>query len=232
MAPPVVVLATQNAKKGKELAELAAGRFLVRTLKDVGLADIAIHETGETFQENARIKAETVLAALPEALRRETFAVIADDSGILVDALKGKPGVRSARFAADAGTGEGDEANNTLLLLLLEAVPEPRTARFASAVCALVVDTGEVVEAWGTVEGAIARDLLGSGGFGYDPLFLPTDVPGKRMAELSAADKHAISHRGRAMRALLARLEAATPRSRSAEPFVFRRAHRAPRAPR
>lgn len=231
MAPPVIVLATQNAKKGKELAELAAGRFLVRTLGDVGLADIAIHETGETFQENARIKAETVLAALPEAQRRETFAVIADDSGILVDALKSKPGVRSARFAADHGTGEGDDANNTLLLLLLEAVPDPmRTARFASAVCAVVVATGQVFEAWGTVEGFIARDLLGSGGFGYDPLFLPRDVPGKRMAELSAAEKHAISHRGRAMRDLLARLEVAAPRrlpgALPAEPFVFRRARR------
>lgn len=230
MAPPVVILATQNPKKGKELLELAAGRFLVRTLRDVGLEDIVIHETGTTFQENALIKAEEVLRALPERLRRETFAVIADDSGILVDALGDKPGVRSARFAADHGTGEGDDANNRLLLLLLEAVPEPmRGARFASAVCALVVETGQILEAWGTVEGAIARDLQGSGGFGYDPLFLPREAPGKRMAELSAEEKHAISHRGRAMRDLLARLEAAeaaAPRGVPAETSVFRRARR------
>lgn len=218
MAPLVVILATQNAKKGKELAELAAGRFLVKTLRDVGLEDIVIHETGLTFQENARIKADTVLEALSEGARAETFAIVADDSGILVDALcppggrpfvDGKPGVRSARFAADHGTGEGDAANNALLLSLLEPVPDAsRTARFASAVCARVVGTGALHEAWGTVEGHVARDLLGSGGFGYDPLFLPVETPGRRMAELSPEEKHRISHRGRAMRELLARITA------------------------
>jgi XTP/dITP diphosphohydrolase len=227
MAAPTILLATQNAKKGKELRELAQGRFLVRTLDDVGLGDIVIHETADTFAGNARIKCDTVLQALPENVRRETFAVVADDSGIIVDVLDGKPGVRSARFAEDHGTGKGDDANNALLLVLLEAVPdEMRTARFGSAVCAVVVDGGHVVEAWGTVEGRIARDLVGGGGFGYDPLFLPDEAPGRRMAELSADEKHAISHRGRAMRELLARLEAHAPRSSSASaaPFVFRRA--------
>lgn len=225
MAAPVVVLATQNAKKGKELAELASGRFLVRTLKDLGLHDLVIHETGATFAENARIKAEAVLAALSPAQRAETFAVIADDSGIIVDALEGKPGVRSARFAADHGTGEGDDANNALLLLLLAPVPDVmRTGRFACALCAIVVENGNVLESWGTVEGRIARDLLGAGGFGYDPLFLPVEAPGKRMAELTAEEKHSISHRGRATRALFERLAELAPRRALAESFVFKRA--------
>jgi XTP/dITP diphosphohydrolase len=221
MDGPVLLLATQNAKKGQELAALAAGHFVVRTLKDVGLGALEIEEHGATFEDNARIKADAVLAALPASAREETFAILADDSGIIVDALgapgdrrdrEGKPGVRSARFAADHGTGEGDEANNALLLLLLEAVPEGmRTARFACAVCAIIVGSGEVLTAFGTVEGAIARDLLGSGGFGYDPLFLPVEAPGKRMAELDAADKHAISHRGRAMRALLQQIQGRLP---------------------
>jgi XTP/dITP diphosphohydrolase len=203
-----LVLATQNAKKGKELAELVHGKYLVRTLADVGLASLAIDESADSFPGNARIKVDAVLAALPEGVRRETFAVLGDDSGLAVDMLDGKPGVRSARFAFDHGTGAGDDANNALLLLLLEAVPvEMRTARFVSAVCAVLVETRAHLDAFGTVEGRIARDLVGSGGFGYDPLFLPDEAPGRRMAELSSDEKHAISHRGRAMRALLAKLD-------------------------
>jgi XTP/dITP diphosphohydrolase len=115
--------------------------------------------------------------------------------------------VRSARFAIDAGIGHGDAANNALLLLLLDVVPEARrTARFVSHVTARLPD-GRFVEARGTVEGHIARDELGGGGFGYDPLFVPVERAPKRMAELSSDEKHAISHRGRAMRALLAELE-------------------------
>jgi XTP/dITP diphosphohydrolase len=91
---------------------------------------------------------------------------------------------------------------------MLDAVPEGmRGARFVSAVCAVLVNDGRVIEASGSVEGTIARDLRGDGGFGYDPLFRPTDAPGRRMAELTADGKHAISHRGRAMRALLETLE-------------------------
>ena len=203
----LIVLATQNAKKGRELDELARGRFAVRTLKDVGLEALHIDETGTTFAANARIKVDAVVAALSPEERARTYAVIGDDSGLMVDAIGGRPGVRSARFAADAGTGSGDDANNKLLLVMMAAVPEPmRAARFASAVCARVVASGAVHEAFGTVEGRIARDLSGAGGFGYDPLFLCDDVPGKRMAELSADEKHAISHRGRAMRALLEKL--------------------------
>ena len=228
-----LVLATQNAKKRKELEELARGAFLVRTLADVGLAGLVVDETGATFADNARLKADAVAAALPPFARNETFAVVADDSGIAVDALDGKPGVHSARFAADAGVlflgdnastpkaraallSEGrdnaDAANNALLLLLLEAVPDAmRGARFVSHVCAVVLDTGAHVVADGAVAGTVARDLRGAGGFGYDPLFCPVEAPGRRMAELTPDEKHAISHRGRAMRALLAK-------------FVFQRA--------
>lgn len=203
----VVLLATQNAKKGRELEELARGRFAVRTLADVGLAGLAIDESGTTFAANARIKVDAVIAALSAGQRAGIFAALGDDSGLVVDALGGRPGVRSARFALDAGTGQGDADNNALLLLMLAAVPGPmRAARFVSAVCAVVLETGAVHEASGVVNGRIAADLSGEGGFGYDPLFLCDDMPGRRMAELSTDEKHAISHRGRAMRALLAKL--------------------------
>jgi XTP/dITP diphosphohydrolase len=198
----LLVLATGNAKKGKELRELAAGRFDVATLADVGLAGLDIVEDGLTFAANAQIKCDAVWAALPP--RDDVFAVLADDSGLIVDALDGKPGVRSARFAIDHGTGAGDAANNALLLLLLAPVPdERRTARFAAAIHARTKD-GRVVTSYGTVEGRIARDERGAGGFGYDPLFVPLAVAdGRRMSELSADEKHAISHRGKAMRDVL-----------------------------
>jgi XTP/dITP diphosphohydrolase len=200
----VLLLATGNAKKGKELAELASGRFEVKTLKDVGLDALEIVEDADTFAGNARKKVDAVSAELTPAQRAELHALLADDSGIVVDAIDGKPGVRSARFAADHGTGDGDAANNALLLTLLEAVPhERRTARFASHVHALVLASGAREDAFGTVEGHIARELKGEGGFGYDPMFLPVEAPGRSMAELSSNEKHAISHRGRAMRVLL-----------------------------
>ncbi|HEY4223120.1 MAG TPA: non-canonical purine NTP pyrophosphatase [Myxococcota bacterium] len=207
----MLVLATQNKKKRQELEQLTAGRYAVRTLDELGLADLVIDESAATFAGNARIKAEAVLAALSAQQRADTFAVLADDSGISVDALDGKPGVRSARFAADHGVSflgpTADAANNALLLTLLQIVPPAkRTARFASAVCAVVVATGQVLEAFGTVEGSIACDLVGAGGFGYDPLFVPDEAPGKRMAELNSDEKNAISHRGRAMRALFTKL--------------------------
>ncbi len=209
-----LVLATQNAKKGKELDELARGEFAVRTLQDVGLADLVIVEDAPTFEGNARKKVDAVYDALTPAQRDETYAILGDDSGLVVDALGradigGRPGVRSARFAEDAGTGHGDEANNALLLTMLSAVPDDqRAARFVSCVCARLVATGKVLEARGAVEGRIARDLVGVGGFGYDPLFICSDEPatGIRMADLTTDQKHAISHRGRAMRVLLKNL--------------------------
>ena len=206
-AKPVLVLATGNQKKLRELTELAQGAFAVRSLRDYGLADLVIDETGDTFSENARIKANAVWNALhAQGALVDVAAVIADDSGIVVDALDGKPGVRSARFATDHGTGSGDDANNRLLLLLLAPVSdERRTARFVAHVAARVPD-GRMLDAEGTMEGHVAHDLEGAGGFGYDPLFIAAERAPRRMAELSPDDKNAISHRGRAMRALLSRL--------------------------
>lgn len=202
-----LVLATQNAKKRKELEALTEGTFRVLTLDDVGLSDLDIVEDADTFQGNARIKAEAVLAALgARGALGDVAAVLADDSGLCVDALGGAPGVRSARFAKDHDAGEGDEANNALLLARLgDVADEQRAARFVCAICVKLPD-GRVLEAEGAVEGKIARDERGAGGFGYDPLFCPEEAPGKRMAELSPEEKHAISHRGRATREALGKL--------------------------
>ena len=202
-----LVLATGNAKKRKELERLAGDRFLVRTLHDVGLAHLEIDESALTFAGNARIKAVAVWDALvAQRAVDDVRAVLADDSGLMVDALAGLPGVRSARFASDHHAGSGDDDNNTLLLAKLAGIADAqRTARFASHVCARLHD-GTFLDEEGTVEGRIAHDRVGSGGFGYDPLFVPLEGGGRRMAELSADEKDAISHRGRAMRAILHRL--------------------------
>ncbi len=218
-AARVLVLATQNEKKRRELEEIAGERYRVRNLRDLGLDALEIEEDADTFAGNARKKAEAVLAALRErTLLDDVVAVLADDSGLVVDALGGAPGVRSARYAKDHGRAGGDEDNNDLLLEALAEVPdERRTARFACAICVLLPErAGErrALSAFGTVEGRIAHARRGEGGFGYDPLFLPDERPGQHMAELSAADKHAISHRGRAVRDALARLDAMTRRSR------------------
>lgn len=205
---PALVLATQNEKKRRELEALAGTRYRVRTLTDVGLDGIEIVEDADTFAGNARKKAEAVLAALREAGKLEgVLAVLADDSGLIVDALGGAPGVRSARYAKDHGREGGDEANNDLLLEALAEVPdERRAARFACAISVLL-EGGRELSSFGTVEGRIARARRGDGGFGYDPLFLPDERPGQHMAELSAEDKHRISHRGRAMREALRLLD-------------------------
>lgn len=224
---PTLVLATGNAKKGKELQELTADSFEVLISKQVAFftgADVV--EDAPDFAGNAWKKAQALVNELsPDALGHRNVAapgidwIVADDSGLIVDALGGLPGVRSARFAGDhdhAPVGPSgallstDDANNDLLLHKLAGVDDDqRTARFFSCVVAHHVPSGRRHEASGTVSGRIARALLGSGGFGYDPLFVvddeqaPDGVRGRRMAELSSAEKHAISHRGRAMRALL-----------------------------
>ena len=189
-----------------------------------------IVEDASTFEGNAKKKVDAVFAALSAPQRAETYAILGDDSGLVVDALGcvdigGRPGVRSARFAEDAGlthlAATTDGANNALLLAMLHAVPdEQRAARFVSFVCARIDDAAKprYLKARGTVEGRIARDLIGAGGFGYDPLFVCSDEPatGMRMAELTAEQKHAISHRGRAMRVLLKNLAVQFPPSSSA----------------
>ncbi|MDF1543083.1 MAG: RdgB/HAM1 family non-canonical purine NTP pyrophosphatase [Anaerosomatales bacterium] len=149
-------------------------------------------ETGETFEENARIKAYAA---------RELYGLpaLADDSGLEVDALDGEPGVYSSRYAGPCAT---DAENNARLLRALGDTPRVRReARFRSVIV-LVRDDGSEVVAEGACEGVIGTAPRGEGGFGYDPLFWPDAAPGRTMAELSMAEKNAISHRGAALRAM------------------------------
>jgi XTP/dITP diphosphohydrolase len=148
-------------------------------------------ETGATFEENALAKAR-------DAYRATGFATVADDSGLEVDALNGMPGVLSARWSGRHGD---DAANTALLLAQLGDVPDGRRgAAFVSA-CALVSESGEVVVR-GVWPGSIVREPRGDGGFGYDPVFLPSGS-GRTAAELSPEEKDAVSHRGRALAALV-----------------------------
>ncbi|NTU70619.1 MAG: RdgB/HAM1 family non-canonical purine NTP pyrophosphatase [Coriobacteriia bacterium] len=153
-------------------------------------------EDGETFTDNARIKAFA-------ARERFAFAALADDSGLEVDALDGAPGVYSSRFAGPCAT---DAENNSRLLLALQDVPQlERTARFRCTIVLLAEDGTETV-ATGTCEGSIGFEGRGEHGFGYDPLFLPDAAPGRTMAQLTLSEKNAISHRGAALRDLRAQL--------------------------
>ena len=196
----ILVAATANPGKLRELAALLAdSEFTLRSLADFAAAP-AVNESGETFVANARLKAHAAAA-------HTGSPALADDSGLEVDALGGLPGVRSARFAADAGAGSGDAANLALLLSRLRGVPEAaRTARFRCAVVVARPDGAELI-ADGTCEGRIAEAPRGSGGFGYDPVFLAPSL-GRTFAELSAAEKDRVSHRARAIAALRPRLAA------------------------
>ena len=184
-----LVLATRNEHKAREFAALLKPHEIVALPADVELPP----ETGDTFAANALGKARAAVAATG-------LPAIADDSGIEAAALGGRPGVRSARYA---GEHASDEEN---LAKLLREAPAGSALAY---VCALAhVDAGgseHVVE--GRCTGTLAATPRGDGGFGYDPAFLPDDIPdGRTMAELTAQQKDAISHRGRAARALLAHL--------------------------
>ena len=183
-----LVLSTRNPHKVRELQPLLAPHELDPLPQDVELPP----ETGETFAENALVKAR----AAHDATKRPA---VADDSGIAAEALNGAPGVRSARYAGEDAT---DQEN--LDKLLREAPAGSRVAY----VCALAyVDdaTEHVVEA--RCEGTLAAEPRGTNGFGYDPAFVPVEHPDRTMAELEPPEKDAISHRGRAARALLAVLD-------------------------
>lgn len=192
---PVLVLATGNFGKVKELRAMLGGRFDVRSMREMG-AEMDVEETGETFEENALLKAEALM-------RATGCAALADDSGLMVDALGGRPGVYSARYC---GVHGDDEANNQLLLKELQDVPEPRTARYAAAV-ALCRPGHEPLVTYGTCEGEILREYRGEGGFGYDPLFFSDDLQ-MTLAEAAPEAKNAISHRACAVEKLLKLLEA------------------------
>jgi XTP/dITP diphosphohydrolase len=188
-----IVLASNNAKKAQEMRSLRPEGFDVITADNANL--LMPEETGETFEENALIKAR-------EAARQSGHLSVADDSGIEINALGGRPGVRSARFAADHGLVPSDEENNRLTLEKMSSVPcEQRTARFVSAVAVVSPDGNEVVVC-GTVEGRIVTEPRGLNGFGYDPLFVPNGLD-RTMAELSDEEKNAISHRSRAFESAL-----------------------------
>jgi len=191
-----VVLATGNPGKLRELQSFLAGRDIdLVTRAELGIDSAA--ETGLTFVENAILKARHAAAC-------SGLAAIADDSGIEVDALGGRPGVHSARYAG----GAGDGANNSRLLAELAAVPrEKRTARFR---CVLVLmlsaqDASPLI-CDGVWEGHIAEAAAGDNGFGYDPLFLVGDL-GLTAAQLSQELKNQLSHRGQALRKLVAAID-------------------------
>ena len=188
-----IVLASRNQKKIKELKTLLSESFSeveIFSLDDVGIHG-EIEEDGNTFEENALIKARS--AAHPD------YIVAADDSGLEVDALEGAPGVYSARYC---GYHASDEENNEKLLRELGDTPmEKRTARYVCAIAA-ILPNGEEWVSRSTCEGYIGFELNGTEGFGYDPMFYPL---GYRVTfgQVPAEEKHTISHRGKAVRALV-----------------------------
>jgi XTP/dITP diphosphohydrolase len=221
--PLPLVLATRNVDKAREIIEILVEHsglplvayaidvddvtigFLIEHPERVATAVSAltgprvapdVDETGTTLEANARIKATALAGALG-------LAAIADDTGLEVDALDGAPGVYAARYAGPDATYAD---NVSKLLRELEGVyPALRTARFATVAIAGWPDGREVV-ARGEVEGVIAAAPAGENGFGYDPVFVPVEGDGRTFAQMSAAEKHALSHRGRAFKALAAAL--------------------------
>lgn len=182
------ILASNNSGKLKEMRALLAGVGAeVVSQSEAGLA-LEAEETGVTFEENALIKARAACEALGEA-------AIADDSGLVVDALGGAPGVYSARYG-----GEDCESDADRVALLLRNLTgeERRTARFVSCI-ACVFPNGDLLTARGECEGEIGFEPQGTGGFGYDPVFVFPET-GKTMAELMPEEKNAVSHRGAALR--------------------------------
>jgi len=214
-----LVLATRNADKAREIVEIFVAlsdaplvaysvdgiAFVVDGPEQIAASVAAlptlaeapdVEETGSTLEENARIKAR----ALADAFG---MLAVADDTGLEVDALQGAPGVYSARYAGE----DASYADNVAKLLAeLEGVyPTLRTARFATVAIARDPDGHEVV-ARGEIDGLIAAAPRGEGGFGYDPVFVPTEGDGRTFAQMSAADKHALSYRGRAFASLVVAL--------------------------
>jgi XTP/dITP diphosphohydrolase len=191
--PLRLVLASANPDKVKEIsAILSAALPVVLVPRPAGAPDVV--EDGETLLDNARLKARALV-------RATGTAAVADDTGLEVDALGGAPGVYSARYAGDDATYAD---NVTKLLCALAARADgggARRARFRTVALAAFPD-GTEVWAEGTVEGSIATASRGGNGFGYDPVFVPDDAGGRTFAEMPADEKDAVSHRGRAFRAL------------------------------
>ncbi len=184
-----IVIATHNKGKLREIEEILAGHEIL-SADEAGFTE-EVEETGTTFSENARLKAEAVCHATG-------LPALADDSGLCVEALGGAPGVYSARYS-----GGGSAENRKKLLKSLHGV-QNRRAYFACAVCLMFPD-GRVLTAEGRTFGVITEEERGTGGFGYDSLFLSDDL-GVTFAEAGEEAKNAVSHRGRALRALAERL--------------------------
>jgi XTP/dITP diphosphohydrolase len=187
-----VVLASANPDKVVEIREILQSIDLIPRPADVP----DVEETGDTLEDNARLKA----MALVEATG---LAAVADDTGLEVDRLDGAPGVRSARYA---GESAGYQQNVDKLLHALAGVDATdRTARFRTVALLRFPDGSEVI-AEGSVEGRIIEQARGSAGFGYDPVFVPDEGDGRTFAEMESGEKHSISHRGRAFRSLQAKV--------------------------
>ena len=184
-----LLLATGNAHKVEEVRAILGPDWTV-TARDPG-----VEETGTTFEENALIKARA-LAGAPDA---DGGPAVADDSGIEVDALDGRPGIHSGRWT------DPEDWVPRVLRSLADAPPEDRGCRYVCVAAAVWPDGTELVVR-GTVEGRIAGAPRGEGGFGYDPIMVPSEGDGRTFAEMSEAEKHALSHRGRAFRELAAKL--------------------------
>jgi len=183
-----LIIATSNTGKVGEFQQMLGSDWKIRTLADFpNLAEVV--EDGQTFEENARKKAQEISTQLPGH-------VLADDSGLEVDALDGAPGIYSARYA---GSEKDDSANNRKLLNALDGIPESR--RGAQFHCVLALAENGVIRASfeGILRGRILTGPRGKNGFGYDPLFLPNGLD-RTTAEMSPEEKHLISHRGKAMR--------------------------------
>jgi XTP/dITP diphosphohydrolase len=204
-----LVCASANPDKVAEIAAVLQAAGVELLPRPAAVADV--EEDGDTLEANARLKAAAVVAAAGGR------AAVADDTGLEVDALGGRPGVHTGRFAlddlaADAGPQALYDANVDKLLRLLAAAgatrPADRTARFRTVALVRWPD-GRELAVEGVVEGWIAEGRRGVGGFGYDPVFVPAEGDGRTFAEMAAVEKHRLSHRGRALRALAERL--ATP---------------------
>ncbi len=195
-----VVLATANPDKAREIADALGGLGLDLVPRPESVPEV--EETGATLAENARLKAE--------ALRDATgLPALADDTGLEVDALGGAPGVHSARYAGEHASYADNVAK--LIAEMTAARRNARTARFRTVLVLADPDGTEVVVD-GVAEGVISDTARGRGGFGYDPVFVPAGGGGRTFAELTLSEKQVLSHRGRALRALAARLrEAAAP---------------------
>ena len=212
------ILASQNKNKIKEIKAILEKYGLdVISRDDAGIPTDDIEETGETFEENSYLKARTIFDMIRQDASLAKYLdspVIADDSGLMVDAMGGAPGVYSARYA---GEGKDFNANMDKVLyelsvleseagmarsLGLKTKPVSRRARFKSVITLII--NGEKHFFEGTLEGVIAREKSGNGGFGYDPIFIADEYPGLTLADITEEQKNDISHRGKALRAMAA----------------------------